>query len=187
MPTEQEELKLIVTLVDNASAGLDKIVEKTKEMGGPQMKQAHEKMAEGTKELNKAFKEITGGFGDAFKALGEFRGGLLAGVGGMAMFGAAVSKQLGEIQKLAAEMRGLNQAARAIGVDPTAMKNIIDQFEAIGVSADQTKANLGKMAGAVADLNRTGSQLRREMMHMAGPDPRSQQAMRELLDNIVKA
>ena len=34
MATEQEELKLIITLVDNASAGLDKIVEKTKDMGG---------------------------------------------------------------------------------------------------------------------------------------------------------
>jgi hypothetical protein len=35
MATEQEELKLIVSLVDNASPGLDKIIEKTKEMGGP--------------------------------------------------------------------------------------------------------------------------------------------------------
>lgn len=187
MPTEQEELKLIVTLVDNASAGLDKIVEKTKEMGGPQMKEAHAKMTEGTKELNKAFKEITGGFGDAFKALGEFRGGLVAGVGGLAIFGAAVSRQVGEIAKLAAEMRSLNQAARAIGVDPTSMKNIIDQFEAIGVSADQTKANLGKMAGAVADLSHVGSALRQDLMHMAGSDPESRRAMDEFLTKVTQA
>jgi hypothetical protein len=45
MPTEQEELKLVVSLVDNASPGLDKIIEKSKEMGGTQMREAHHKMA----------------------------------------------------------------------------------------------------------------------------------------------
>ncbi|MGY8661766.1 CHAP domain-containing protein [Bradyrhizobium sp. UFLA05-109] len=187
MPTEQEELKLIVSLVDNASAGLDKIVEKTKEMGGPQVKEAHEKMRRGTEELNKAFKEITGGFGDAFKALGSFRGGLVAGAGGLALFGVEMTRQIGELKKWAEELRGVSQAARQIGVDPASMKNIISQFEAIGVSAEQTKANLGTMAEAVANLNRTGSSLRRELQHMAGPSPQSQQAMRELLDNIVNA
>ncbi|WP_439372918.1 hypothetical protein [Bradyrhizobium sp. DASA03120] len=187
MPTEQEELKLIVSLVDNASAGLDKIVEKTKEMGGPQVKEAHEKMRRGTEELNKAFKEITGGFGDAFKALGSFRGGLVAGAGGLALFGVEMTRQIGELKKWAEELRGISQAARSIGVDPASMKNIISQFEAIGVSADQTKANLGKMSEAVADLNRQGSSLRRELLHMAGPSPQAQQAMRELLNNIVNA
>jgi hypothetical protein len=187
MATEQEELRLIVTLVDNASAGLDKIVEKSKELGGPQVKEAHAKMAEGTKELSKLFKDMSGGFGDAFKALSEFRGGLIAGVGGLAIFGAAVGEQIKKITELAQEMRGLNQAARAIGIDPTSMKNIIDQFEAIGVSADQTKANLSKMAGAVADLSRIGSTLRRDLMHNAGASPEAQAGMRQLLDTIVKA
>jgi hypothetical protein len=75
MPTEEEELELIVTLVDNASAGLDKIIEKTKDMGGPQVKEAHAKMTEGSKELTKVIKEMTGGFGEAFKSLTAFSGG----------------------------------------------------------------------------------------------------------------
>jgi hypothetical protein len=187
MPSEQEELKLIVTLVDNASAGLDKIVEKTKEMGGPQVKEAHEKMRRGTEELNKAFKEITGGFGDAFKALGSFRGGLVAGAGGLALFGVEMTRQVSELKKWAEELRGISQAAKSIGVDPASMKNIISQFEAVGVSADQTKANLGKMADAVADLNRQGSALRRELLHIAGPTPEAQANMREFLDKVVHA
>ncbi|MHC2399103.1 hypothetical protein ACVMGC_003647 [Bradyrhizobium barranii subsp. barranii] len=187
MPNEQEELKLVVSLVDNASAGLDKIVEKTKEMGGPQVKEAHEKMRRGTEELNKVFKEASGGFGDAFKALGTFRGGLVAGAGGLALFGVEMTRQIGELKKWAEELRGISQAARQIGVDPAAMKNIISQFEAVGVSADQTKANLGKMSEAVADLNRQGSALRRELLHMAGPTPQAQASMREFLDKIVHA
>ncbi|MBR0940978.1 CHAP domain-containing protein [Bradyrhizobium liaoningense] len=187
MPNEQEELKLVVSLVDNASAGLDKIVEKTKEMGGPQVKEAHEKMRRGTEELNKVFKEASGGFGDAFKALGTFRGGLVAGAGGLALFGVEMTRQIGELKKWAEELRGISQAARQIGVDPAAMKNIISQFEAVGVSADQTKANLGKMSEAVADLNRQGSALRRELLHMAGPTPQAQASMREFLDKVVHA
>lgn len=187
MPNEQEELKLIVSLVDNASAGLDKIVEKTKDLGGPQVKEAHARMTEGTKELNKAIKEITGGFGEAFKSLGAFRGGLVAGAGGLALFGVEMARQIGELKKWAEELRGISQAAKAIGVDPGSMKNIISQFEAVGVSADQTKANLGKMSEAVADLNRQGGALRREMLHFAGPSPQAQASMREFLDKVVHA
>ncbi|MCP3471426.1 hypothetical protein NLM33_18790 [Bradyrhizobium sp. CCGUVB1N3] len=187
MPTEQEELKLIVSLVDNASPGLDKIVEKTKEMGGPQVKEAHEKMRRGTEELSKAFKEMTGGFGEAFKALGSFRGGLVAGAGGLALFGVEMTRQVAEMKKWAEELRGISQAAKSIGVDPASMKNIISQFEAVGVSADQTQANLGKMAEAVADFNRQGSALRRELLHMAGPTPEAQANMREFLDKVVRA
>src|ERR1700756_4732510 len=119
MPTEQEELKLIVTLVDNASAGLDKIVEKTKDMGGTQVREAHHKMAEGTKELTKLFNELTGGFENASKMFGIFRGGMVAGVAGLVGMTIATKEYLGELKKLAEEMRGLNQAARTIGVDPT--------------------------------------------------------------------
>jgi hypothetical protein len=184
MATEQEELKLIVTLVDNASPGLDKIVQKTKEMGGPEVKQAHEKMREGTKELNKAISEITGGFGEAFKALGAFRGGLVAGVGGLALFGIEMTKQIGELKKWAEELRGINQAAKQIGVDPAQMKSLIEQFQAAGVSADQTKANIAKLAEGLADLDRIDSKIRREMLHMMGPSPESQRAMRQFLDDM---
>jgi hypothetical protein len=187
MPSEQEELKLIVTLVDNASPGLDKIIEKSKELGGPQVKEAHEKMRRETESLNKAFKEIAGGFGEAFKALGEFRGGLISGVGGLAIFGIEMTKQIGELKKWAEEMRGISQAAKAIGVDPASMKNIIAQFEAVGVSAEQTKANLEKMAGAVADLSRVDSPLRRSLMHMAGADPESRRAMDQFLTRFARA
>ena len=187
MATEQEELKLIITLVDNASAGLDKIVEKTKDMGGAHVKEAHAKMSEGMKELNKIAKDATGIFGDAFKAIGSFQGGLIAGAGGLAVFGYALAKSMGEFKQWAEELRGIGQAARQIGVDPASMKNIISQFQAVGVSAEQTKANLGTMADAIANLERQGSQLRQELLHMAGPGPQAHRSMEEFLDKIVRA
>src|SRR6516162_4573979 len=187
MATEQEELKLIVTLVDNASAGLDKIVEKTRDMGGAHVKEAHAKMSEGMKELNKIAKDATGIFGDAFKAIGSFQGGLIAGAGGLAVFGYALAKSMGEFKHWAEELRGIGQAARQIGVDPASMKNIISQFQAVGVSAEETKANLGTLADAIANLERQGSKLRQELLHMAGPSPQAQASMREFLDKILQA
>jgi hypothetical protein len=187
MPTEQEELKLIVTLVDNASAGLDKIVEKHKELGGPQTREAHNKMAEGTKELTKLFNELTGGFENASKVFGIFRGGLVAGAAGIVGMSLATKEYIGRLKELAEEMRGLNQASKQIGVDPTSMKNIIDQFEVIGVSGDQTKANMQKMSEAIADLSRQGSKLQMELLHNAGASPQSQAAMREFINKIKEA
>jgi hypothetical protein len=187
MPTEQEQLQLVVTLVDNASAGLDKITEKVKEMGGPQVREAHEKMKRGNEELNKVVKELSGGFGEAYKAVTTFSGGLLSGVAGLAAFGVEAGKQLGELKKLAEEMRGLGQAARNIGISAATMKNFIDAFEEVGVSAEQTKANMQKMNEAVADLSRQGSKLYQELMHNAGPSPESQRAMTEWIAKIRSA
>src|SRR6516165_2198189 len=187
MPTEQEELKLIVTLVDNASVGLDKIVEKSKEMGGPEVKEAHAKMTEGSKELTKVFKEMTGGFGEAFKQLTAFSGGMVAGIAGLAGFALSVGEGVKKLKELAEELRSTSQAARAIGVDPVHMKSIIEQFEAIGVNADQTKANISRMSEAIADMSRQGSQLRQWFLHQAGPTPQAQTAMRDFLQQMTEA
>jgi hypothetical protein len=187
MPTEQEELKLIVTLVDNASAGLDKIVEKTKDMGGPQVREAHAKMTEGSKELAKVVKEMTGGFGEAFKAVTAFSGGTIAGVAGLVGFALSATESIKKLKELANELRSTSQAARAIGVDPVQMKSIIEQFEAIGVNADQTKANIQRMSGAIADMSRYGSQLRQWFLHQAGPTPQAQAAMQGFLHQMQEA
>ena len=187
MPTEQEELKLIVTLVDNASAGLDKIVEKSKEMGGPEVKEAQAKMTEGSKELTKVFKEMTGGFGEAFKQLTAFSGGMVAGIAGLAGFALSVGEGVKKLKELAEELRSTSQAARAIGVDPVQMKSIIEQFEAIGVNADQTKANIARMSEAIADMSRQGSAMRQWFLHQAGPTPQAETAMRDFLQQMTEA
>jgi hypothetical protein len=187
MPTEQEELKLIVTLVDNASAGLDKIVEKTKEMGGSQVKEAHAKMTEGSKELTKVFKDMTGGFGEAFKALTSFSGGMVAGIAGLAGFALTASESVKKLKELANELRSTSQAARAIGVDPMQLKSVVEQFEAIGINADQTKANIARMSEAIADMSRQGSQMRQWFLHEAGPTPQAQAAMGEFLRRMQEA
>jgi hypothetical protein len=171
MPSEQEELKLIVTLVDNASPGLEKIVDLNKQLGGTEVRQAHAKMSEGTKELSKAVGQIVGGFDDAFKSLGMFRLGVAGAGAGILLFGMEVSKQIGELGKWAAELRGIGQAARAIGVDPARMKGLIEQFSAVGVEAGDAKAAIAKLADGLADLDRVDSKIRREFMrHVRTPE-----------------
>ena len=53
MPDQTEELKLVVTLVDNASAGMDKLLERVKSFGGGEAKQAFETHRKETSELQK--------------------------------------------------------------------------------------------------------------------------------------
>src|SRR6516162_1567657 len=158
-----------------------------KEMGGTQVKEAHAKMAEGSKELTKIFKDMTGVFGDAFEAITKFRGGLIAGVGGMAIFSYAVVKSIGEFKAWAEELRGIANAAKEFGGDAASMKNIISQFKTIGVEAEQTQSNLRTMADALANLSRQGSSLRRELQHRAGPTEDDQRNMARFIDQFKAA
>ena len=79
MATEQEELRLTVTLADNASAGLAKLNEEIKQLGSGAGQQHVEKFKRETTELTSKIKGMSGEVGEAFKGLGMLRGGLAAG------------------------------------------------------------------------------------------------------------
>jgi hypothetical protein len=184
---EQEELRLTVTLADNASAGLEKLNEQIKQLGSGASQQHVEKFKRETNELTRIVKDMTGGVGEAFKALGMLRGGFAAGASGIALFGIEVVRQIKDLQAYSDKIRQLNQEARQIGVNPGQLKSVLDQLEAFGISGDAAASSIASVAAKIADLNREGSQVRQNLLKQAGPDAQAVQNMRDYLDRLRDA
>ena len=168
MAGEQEELRLTVTLVDNASAGLGKLNEGIKQLGSGSAQAGVEKFTRHTDELSKFTKRLTGDWAEAFKSLSQLSGGFVAGAGGVAAFGFAIQQQMKVFNEYAEKMRGVSQAARAIGVDPAQFKSVAEQLKVVGIEAEETASTIAGLSAATANLARQGSRLRQDLVKDAG-------------------
>jgi hypothetical protein len=189
MATEQEELRLTVTLADNASAGLEKLQAQIKELGGGGGAGGNkhvEKLNEGTKALTETVMKMTGSFGEAFKSLGMLRLGFIGGVAGLAAFGYEMAKQIKDLGEYTDKLRGLGQLGKDIGVDPGAIKNISEQLKVFGVSAEQSEASLTKFAQRMAELQRD-PRVRLGILQQTATDPRAQADMNARIDALNRA
>ena len=186
MPNEQEELKLTVTLVDNASAGIDKIQEKLKELGGGSGQALVEKFKRDNAEITNVVKKMTGEMGEAFKSLGMLRLGFAGGAAGLAMFGYELAKQITKLSEYTDKLRAVNQAAKLIGVDPSSIRNIQEQLKVFGVSADDALQGITAFSDKMAELQRNPA-FRMSLMNMTGNSPQSAAAMNDLLNKLSKA
>jgi hypothetical protein len=190
MATEQEELKLVVTLVDNASAGLGKLQDQIKELGGGGGAGGNkhiEKLNEGTKALTETVSKMTGSFGEAFKSLGMLRLGFIGGVAGVAAFGYEMAKQIKDLGEYTDKIRNLGQLGKDIGVNPAMIKSIADQLAVYGVSLDQSTAATGRFAQRMAELQRDPRVRFNILGTLTAQTPQAQTAMREGLDALNKA
>jgi hypothetical protein len=165
---EQEELKLTVTLVDNATAGLEKLNEQVAKLGGNT--QATQRFKRENDEVASAVKKMSGGMGEAFQSLGMMRLGFAGGAAGLALFAFEMARQIAGLKEYTDKLRGFGAAARKIGVDASELKNLTDQFKNVGVEANTLITSVGKIAEAIADLQRPNSNLRKELMEAAGGD-----------------
>ncbi len=114
MPDQQEELRLTVTLADNASAGLQKLNEEIKQLGSGASQQHVEKFKRDTSELTRQIKGMTSEVSEAFKGFSMLRGGLAAGAAGLALFGFEIARQSKALVDYADKIRSLNQQARQL-------------------------------------------------------------------------
>jgi len=188
MPTETEELKLIVSLVDQATPGLKEIQKHVASIGGVEVKRAHEAMRKETEYTREAIKKLTGDLGEMFKMLGAFRGGLLAGAGGLTLFGFELVKQMKDLREYTDRLKEIKIVAGDIGVDPAELKNVIDQYKQFGVSAQVIQETAKGISARVAELARLGAQgspFFAHMMQQAGPG--TQEAMRKFNMDLLKA
>ncbi|MBR0879617.1 uncharacterized protein (TIGR02594 family) [Bradyrhizobium barranii subsp. barranii] len=188
MPTQEEELRLTVSLIDNASAGIAKLRDELQNLGSGATAQGMEKfkrdqssVRENAKGLQSTISVLVAGFGTFGKTM--------VGVAGYtAAFGFEIQKQIRDLQGWAAGLREIQQVARTLGVSGGHLKNMIEQFAVVGISADTVVKNVGKMSGAIADLQREGSKLRFDILKDAGAaGGAAARAMDQLLDRLKNA
>ncbi|MCA1452128.1 hypothetical protein I6F35_02725 [Bradyrhizobium sp. BRP22] len=188
MPTEEEELRLTVSLVDNASAGIAKLREEMQSLGSGSTAQGLEKfkreqasLKESAKGLEGTITELVGGFGTLGKTM-------VGAVGYTAAFGLEVARQISGLKEWAAGLREISLVSQALGVGGGHLRNVIEQFKIAGISAETTVANVGKMSAAIADLQREGSKLKFDILKDAGAaGGGAARAMESLLDKLSKA
>jgi hypothetical protein len=187
MPTEQEELRLTVTLADNASAGLGKLQDQIKELsggGGAGGNKHIEKLNEGTKALTETVMKMTGSFGEAFKSLGMLRLGFIGGVAGLSAFGYEMAKQMKDLGEYTDKIRNLGQLGKDIGVNPAVIKNISEQLKVFGVATEQSEAALTRFAQRMSELQRDPRVRQNILEHWTANTPQAQAAMKGLLDTL---
>ena len=106
MTTEREELRLTVSLVDNVSAGLNKIKGEFKDLSEGSGKQHAEKFKkENATATADVLKRMGGEAGEVYKAFGMMRLGALGAAGGVALLRFEIAKQIKEWGELAEKVR----------------------------------------------------------------------------------
>jgi hypothetical protein len=167
MVTTLQELQVRVTLVDEATVGIDKVraqlglLTDSAKKGLEQLKQHNEGIAAKFKELTEA---ATGGERAMERYISKF------GAAGLAFSGFAgiVGIGLHSLKEFAERVTDLANKAKVIGIEPAAMQNIIEQYERINVSAGVVQTSLAGLAGTLADLGRIGSEKRQEIIEAGG-------------------
>jgi hypothetical protein len=182
MPTEQEELRLTITLVDQASVGLESIKAHWEQLTtGPaaaHMETFRRKQSEIGEQIKKISEAATGG-----------ERAMLAFVGKMGLAGFAVAKiteLAGEGVKALAEydasVTNLANRARAIGVQSGVLKGIEEQMETFGISVADADKTVKGLNDAITEMSQQGSQ-RRQKLIASALDSKEMEAS---LDNLKK-
>jgi hypothetical protein len=183
---DTEELRLVVSLTDNASAQLSSIRGQIQNTFGPsahaQLEQFQRKsddtyrklkeLAEATTGVSKAFDFFTRGFGAA--------GIAIAGVG------YAISAQLKNLKEYADHMTQIGNAASSLGAAPGTLRNFEEAFVRAGRSAGDALKVMQDIQKLQADLARPGSEIRAQLFQHVHTDE-AVRNMERYLDRLGKA
>ena len=183
MPTEREELRLTVSLVDNVSAGPAKIKGEFKDLTEGSGKGHAEKFKKENAEAVAVLKRIGGEAGEVYKAFGMMRLGALGATGGVALLGFEIAKQIKEWGELAEKIRGTNQVGRLFGIKPEHLRNIQEQLEAFGVSAEQSMGAITKFMDRMGEMQRNPA-MRADILRGVIRDPGAEREMERRLAQI---
>ena len=178
---EFEELRLTVTLVDNASTGLATLRQNLRALGGSENRDALERMSKQVEHLGtqmKGVQEHAAKATGAMNALGRQIGTTVGALAG-AFVGNFMLKGLRDFTD---EVIRLDTAAKTFGVGGANLKALVEQMKVMGVDGDAATRTVTSFQTALADLSRTGSQTRFNLMQGARSD---QAGMAALLQRIT--
>ena len=161
MPSEQEELRLTVSLVDNASAGIAALKNQIQSLTSGQTRQSFETFQRQQKDMGAQIKDLTTAAVGGEKAL----------VGYITRFGAlgiAAAAGVASMKNLAQTLNEINIAAKMTGVPAVEIKNVTEQMAKYGISSKDALATIQGITKATVELGRMGSPQYQELMEKAG-------------------
>ena len=177
---ENEELKLTVTLVDNASAGLRQLQTQMQEMGGGSGAQNAQRAARNFQELHeRGLKPLFDTIDKAGRVIfPEFSRGLGGSITGLVAFGAgagtaalAITKMLDSIADAKGKFNEwiqttirLKEIQILTGQHAADIKQVSEAYERAGQSAAHGEEDFIAASHALGDLSRSLSQTRQEAL-----------------------
>ena len=160
MPDQQEELKLVVTLVDNASAGLANLRNQSNELVNGRASQGIQRFKRDHEDLNKVMKDTVE------LATGGSRA-LLGMVAAYGAVGLAIAKTTGIILDYSKQMAQINKQGSVLGFNPGEFKYMQEQMMRVGVSSEAAARSLLQFNAAMVELSHTGGAKWAEMIEMS--------------------
>ena len=160
---EVEELKLIVSLTDNASPALQRIRTDLQATQAAAV-QNHERFRRQSAETERALKETIGAFQSVGRAVDFFTGRFGAAGVGVAAFGYLVQAQIRSIKEYAEIRTKLSNSAFLVGTSTASLKQFEHAFERVGLSAGQAQQALQSLQKLHADLLRPGSDIAQRLL-----------------------
>src|SRR5215831_18880599 len=133
MPTETEELKLQVTLVDNATPAIKKLRDDLAQIGlGTATSDTRRK----NKEMEESFRILGLTAKDSARLI-AFGSGVVTG--SLLNIGHQLERSIRLIPEWSDKMRAAGIAARSVGADPAQYEHVINKMREIGMTAEEAQ------------------------------------------------
>ena len=174
---EQEELKLTVSLVDNASAGIQKLRQEILGLSGGEADKSFELFKRKHREIGEQVKDVTGALLGGEKAI-------LGYIARFGTLGLAASAGAAGLQQIAESINNISRLGQQLGVPAANIKNVVDQLRRYGISAQDAMELVTGLTKATVDLGRYGSPLYQDLMNRAGAYTG---AMQGVIDKLISA
>jgi hypothetical protein len=165
------------------SSQLEKIRGSLANMGGGQAASGIERLKRQTSELTEQVKGLGAGFTGGSNAALTIAKSVGLATAGVVAFGAAVVKVVSGLGEYATQMQRIGNLSRQTGLGAAQIKEMQEQWERSGVSAEKAQQNLAGLAAAMADIQKVNSELRQKLLAGA-PTGNYRQQMEMLLGEL---
>ena len=181
---ETEELRLVITLTDNASGAVAALRKEFQSLGSGETAANTEKFKRGHTEITRMIKELGHAAEGGEKALLGLVGRLGLVGAGIAAVGTAVIAALSSLRVFSDKLQDLNNKAKLLGMHPASLKNIEEQLARVGIKADEADSAVAKFKEGVYKMGLVGSQQHIDLITRAKGHAK---AMEDVIQGILHA
>ena len=188
MPGSQfDELRLQVSLVDNATAQLKSIKSSLDELGTGSQANNLDRLKRETGEVDAALRKMVDTALRGPKAFLDLARSVTVAEVSLGTFGYAAEKTLGTVSALSSKLVELLHVSRQTGFDPAAIKQITQAYERSGLSARQAQQEMAGFSSSLADFAQVNSKVRQSIEAGYGNQKELLGRFREMYDAIDRA